>query len=226
MSAHEVWTREVVSEHDPAFEVALQIYEASFPPSEKISAQVFANALNRRATGHEPFSANARMLTALKVNEPVGFAYFRYFYCHVKEQPFHLGYLLYMAVAESQRGGGIGQHIYHSVLAALKADAAYRGGALSGLIFEVERPELAEDSESQRNTMRRMQFYERLGARVLQGIAYVQPALGEELLPVPMHLMYHPQNEDVEDKTLCALFYNCVFGFDEDHPLVLGAVNS
>lgn len=66
------------------------------------------------------------------------------------------------------------------------------GLTFEGLLFEVERPELAADESDRRQREQCIAFYQRLGARPLKGIDYVQPALGEGKRPVRMHLFYHP----------------------------------
>jgi hypothetical protein len=56
------------------------------------------------------------------------------------------------------------------------------------LIFEVEKPELMSTDAERKIASRRIQFYQRQGARLLKGIDYVQ-IVGPHQPPTPMHLM-------------------------------------
>lgn len=96
-----------------------------------------------------------------------------------------LGYLWYLCVDENTRGMGIGSKLYRETVAWLQ-----RLGGLKGMIFEVARL----DSESHPvygDPVRRVQFYERLGARLILGYDYIQPPIPPHG-PVPLQLMFHP----------------------------------
>ena len=151
---------------DELREQARALYECSFPTEEL-----------RDFDGL--FERNPSILVARKGDVLLGFSIFR-----VLEEA-SLGYLWYLCVDQSARGGGIGRQLYQRTLDSLK-----NGNGLKGLIFEVERL----DSESHPvygNPIRRVKFYERLGARLILGYDYRQPPIppyGE----VPLQLMYHP----------------------------------
>jgi hypothetical protein len=59
------------------------------------------------------------------------------------------------------------------------------------LVFEVEKPEVmgAESSEAAHIARRRIDWYQRQGARLLDGIRYVQSVGWQP--PVEMNLMFH-----------------------------------
>jgi ribosomal protein S18 acetylase RimI-like enzyme len=78
-----------------------------------------------------------------------------------------VAYLWYLAVAPNRRGAGAGSEIYRAVLERLPA-------AVEALLIEVEQPCLARGEQERRLAERRILFYERLGARLLQGIDYLQ----------------------------------------------------
>lgn len=212
MKLDNLWIREVVSTQDPALEQGIHLYQSSFPASECIHPDTFRKALQSRAEGREQREKTAHFLTALLDGEVVGMAYCRYFESTPEGEPLHLGYLLYLAVNEHCRGLGIGAHFYRSLSSALQTDALYRGGELSGIIYEVERPELAGSEAERTIRQRRIAFYERLGAHILQGIDYVQPAVSDTQSSVPLYLMYHPLTRDFPSKQLCAWFYELAFG--------------
>ena len=151
---------------DELWEQARALYECSFPIEELRDFD-------------ELFDRNPRLLVARKGDALLGFSIFR-----VLEEA-SLGYLWYLCVDQSARGGGIGRQLYQRTLDSLK-----NGNDLKGLIFEVERL----DSESHPiygDPIRRVKFYERLGARLVLGYDYWQPPIPPHG-PVPLQLMYHP----------------------------------
>jgi len=216
MNLNNIWIREVVSLQDPALEKAINLYQNTFPANERISPEAFRNAIQARAAGNEQRGRSGHFIIAQQEDDVVGMAYCRYFERTPSGEPLHLGYLLYLAVEERLRGHGVGAHFYQAVIATLQADAVCRGGSLCGVIYEVERPDLASSEQDKSNRRRRIQFYERLGARILDGIDYTQPAVSEDQHPVPLHLMYHPLSRDFSARQLCDWFYELVFGIRTD----------
>lgn len=212
MNSDKIWFREVVSEQDPALNDAVHLYEASFPASERINPNVFRRIVKNRAAGGEARDRSVHLLIAKHEDDVIGMAYCLYFEQDPQGDPLHLGYLLYLAVDERCRGLGIGARFYRALTATLQTDAIYRGGELAGIIYEVERPELASSEADRKLRQRRIAFYERLGAHILQGIDYVQPAVNEDQDPVPLYLMYHPLTRDFSPQQLCDWFYELVFG--------------
>jgi len=97
-----------------------------------------------------------------------------------------LGYLWYICVDQSTRGRGVGRRLYQRTLDSLTAN----GNSLKGLIFEVERLD-SEAHPVYGDPIRRVKFYERLGARLILGYDYWQPPIPPHG-PVPLQLMYHP----------------------------------
>jgi hypothetical protein len=88
----------------------------------------------------------------------------------------------------------------------LNRDADSIGMAPLGMIFEVER--LTTDSHPvYGDPFRRVRFYERLGARLILGYDYYQPAIPPHD-PVPLQLMFHPLalgHEDCASPTLACI---------------------
>jgi hypothetical protein len=58
------------------------------------------------------------------------------------------------------------------------------------IIFEVEIPEQAQTEPERALAERRICFYQRQGAYLLEGISYFQ-VIGPHQNPIPMHLMVH-----------------------------------
>ena len=101
-----------------------------------------------------------------------------------------LGYLWYLCVDPNTRGSGIGGRLYRESLDLLSRDANDLGKGLKGMIFEVERL-TTEAHAVYGDPFRRVRFYQRLGARLIKGYDYHQPAIPPHG-PVPLQLMFHP----------------------------------
>ena len=66
------------------------------------------------------------------------------------------------------------------------------------VLIEVERPDLAHTEVERVLAERRIAFYRRQGARLLEGVHYVQ-SVGLHQPPLSMHVMLHPlQSLDAE----------------------------
>ncbi len=72
----------------------------------------------------------------------------------------------------------------------LGSDATARGQFLQGIIFEVEREDLAATAREREERIRRLRFFARVGARIVTGIDYLQPPLHPDAEPVPLYLMF------------------------------------
>lgn len=102
-----------------------------------------------------------------------------------------LGFLAYLAIRQDARGQGLGAWLFGHVLDQVARDALALGGPpAQGLCWEVERPALAADEPERQLRARRIRFYERLGARLIEPIDFVAPPLRPDLPAVPYHLMF------------------------------------
>lgn len=98
----------------------------------------------------------------------------------------HFAWLDYMAIAPHQRGQGLGSSLFRGIV-----DIALQNHA-EWLLLEVD-DDHARDHAIQR---KRIEFYRRLGARLLLNVPYLFPsAFGE---PVPMRLMTCPLTQRTE----------------------------
>ena len=155
------------------------LYERSFPKEELNDFGEMMQAL-----GGGEMRGSPRLIIAVEGDKLLGLSFFKYY------AQAELGYLWYIAVDESTRGSGIGTKLYRATLDALIRAARGSGGRIKGLIFEVERL----DSEAHPmfgDPIRRVKFYERLGARLILGYDYWQPPIPPHG-PVPLQLMFHP----------------------------------
>ncbi len=90
-------------------------------------------------------------------------------------------WLEYMAVRSDKRGLGIGSAVMRWLCRS--------GHGYSGLFFEVHKPRDASDSADAMERNRRISFYRRHGARLLDNIPY---RMWTSDGGIPMHLMFCP----------------------------------
>ena len=97
-------------------------------------------------------------------------------------------FLIYLAVAAKQRGGGIGSRLFEHAWITAQSVAALRGSELLGMTWEIDDPELAPDDAERQRRVRRSEFFRRLGGVPLPGAYFQPPVNGPK--PVPMLLMW------------------------------------
>lgn len=156
-----------------------RLYEASFPPEElrpfeRIRDELVSPNGQRRT----------HLLAALDGESVLGISIFALF------PQVSLGYLWFLCVDPETRGSGVGGKLYQASMEWLEQDAADQGKTLRGMIFEVERL-TSEAHPVYGDPFRRVRFYQRLGARMIEGYDYYQPPIPPHG-PVPLQLMFHP----------------------------------
>lgn len=144
------------------------LYERSFPPEERND---FGRIQQAAVDGR------VHALAAQNGNSLVGLSIFK----HIKEA--RLGYLWYLCVDDSTRGSGIGSRLCEKTIEVLE-----NIGGLRGLIFEVGRIN-SKPHPMFGDPIRRIRFYQRLGARLIMGYDYWQPPIPPHG-PVPLQLMF------------------------------------
>jgi ribosomal protein S18 acetylase RimI-like enzyme len=176
MNANALFYREIVSAEDPAWEAWKAIYYASFPKNERMSEDSFLQVFAEKAHGE---SLHKRMLVMLTGEARViGIAYYE-----AETEP-PVAFLWYLAMHEDFRNYGYGRQFYAELLRRM----AQEGVQL--LVFEVEIPS-AEKEDASEWARRRIEWYRRQGAFVLEGVEYVQ-MVDTGVPPTPMYLMLHP----------------------------------
>jgi GNAT superfamily N-acetyltransferase len=172
--------RDVTDLHSIAGQQVVAIYEQSFPESERDPVENIAASLSTPAIGPE-----VTHLRALVENNIVaGFTYFSSYQEH------YLGFLKFIAIREDIRGKGYGSILLQDAIKQLRADGVRATGwPYLGLILEVERPETADNKQDRQLRERRIQFYQRNGAALIEGIDYIAPPVADGQPSIPFHLM-------------------------------------
>ena len=165
---------EIESGSDPLLVPLLDLYEQSFPTEVMAPRAAISGALDA-AQGRDAY----RVAAAVHETSVVGGTVFNLLpRCQI-------GFLSYIFASRAARGQGVGKFIYNEVVRALL------GGGADGLLFEIERPDLATTAPDQAERTRRLRFFTRMGARVVEGLDYLQPPLHPTHSAVRMHLMLH-----------------------------------
>ena len=153
----------------------LDLYETAFPPAERMLVSFYLRLLREKQEG---LHSDHHLLAVQREGVFVGLAH----YVVVAEH--NLAWLWMFAVTPEARNQGLGAAIYADVVRRLPAGTV-------AMLIEVERPDLAHTDAERRLAERRIAFYRRQGARLLEGVHYVQ-SVGPHQPPLPMHVMIHP----------------------------------
>lgn len=160
----------------------LDLYETAFPPAERMLVSFYLRLLREKWEGLQP---DHHLLAVQREGIFVGLAH----YVIISEH--NLAWLWMFAVTLEARDHGVGAAIYGEIVRRLPAGTV-------AILIEVERPDLAQTEAERELAERRIAFYRRQGARLLEGVHYVQ-SVGPHQSPLPMHVMVHPlQVLDVE----------------------------
>lgn len=187
---------------------ARAIYEASFPPAERVP---FADLLASLT------SSDAHGWAAADADGVIGFAF------TMTLEGTGVELLTYLAVAPMRRNCGIGGALLQTVIGSLRAR-----GDTAGLLWEVESDDANEDiTEAERALrQRRIAFYRRHGAAIVRAApGYRVPNLaGAGTIPMKlMWLSLTPPPQELEGDHLrrCVeAIYRQGYGLPADHPLV------
>ncbi|MBN2392278.1 MAG: GNAT family N-acetyltransferase [Anaerolineae bacterium] len=153
----------------------LDLYETAFPPAERMLVSFYLRLLREKRDG---LHQHHHLLAVQREGVFVGLAH----YVLVTEH--QLAWLWMFAVTPEARNQGLGTTIYGDVVRRLPS-------SIIAMLLEVERPDLAHTEAERELAERRIAFYRRQGARLLEGIHYVQ-SVGPHQPPLPMHVIFHP----------------------------------
>jgi GNAT superfamily N-acetyltransferase len=212
---------------DPGSELARQafeLYETSFPIVERDPLVRLQQGIARHAEGQEPAGERAHYGVAIEAGRVAGLSFYGYY------RPARLGYLAYLATQPETRGRGLGAWLFDQTLRGLAADARELGGPPPlGLCWEVERPDDAEAPAARLLRERRIGFYRRQGAVLLDDVRFVAPPMDAGLPSLAFYLMFkqlpgEPVGIDRELKRAiidATLLYG--YGLERDSPYYLAA---
>lgn len=165
--------RDITDLEDPHFFDWLDLYETAFPPSEKLLVSTLLKILRRISSGEE----TALHMSVLQ-DTSTSFMGMMVYEARPEDE---IATLWYFAIKPSERNKGLGTIAYQALLKHLDP-AVYRA-----MVFEVEIP----SEENAEEARRRIAFYRRQGALMLEGIEYWQH-IGWHHPPTLMHIMVHP----------------------------------
>lgn len=156
----------VRSAGEPAFDGLIRIYKAALPASERKSIDALRAMIER---GEYLF------LAVDDADTVVGFA------IAIAIAGCDAALLEYMAVDEKRRGKGIGQLLFRAIAGWPELHNRF-------LIAEVDSPAAAGADIA--TCARRHRFYQRFGAKQLEGLVYVMPMVSTEQPPLMDLLVY------------------------------------
>ena len=152
-----------------------QIYETTFPSSEREPKEVILESLRRGA---------GLAVRARQAGATIGFAT-----GHLLAEP-PVVFLVYLAVEEHRRDQRFGEAIFEGFWEEGSRRCRKQGLTPLGMVWEVEIPEAGRTEEEIHQRKRRIHFFERMGGNLLR-CAYNQPPV-DGIRPVAMHLMFRP----------------------------------
>ncbi len=164
---------EITDPADPIFLEWLDLYETAFPPGEKLLVSTLLKMLKQGVGEVTPPSH----FIALQ-NASGGFVGMMLYHANPGDG---FALLWYLAIQPPERSSGLGTAAYQELLRRLDPTT------YEALFLEVEIPR----KENAEEAKRRIAFYRRQGAFLLEGIHYLQ-FIGWHHPPTPMHLMVHP----------------------------------
>lgn len=153
------------------FAQAIEIYNIAFPDNEKLPITVLEENIKQKKLKLFIGDENSQVV-------------FMAILCPLLYTDFIL--LGYVATDENYRGKGIGKNFMEYLALELKQQQKF-------LLLEVENPLKGDNQETKQ---RRVNFYQRLGAKTLQNIHYLLPKLSEKKAPEMILMLYpdYPQS--------------------------------
>jgi ribosomal protein S18 acetylase RimI-like enzyme len=158
------------------FKESLKLYESSFPPNETRPVGKVVEMLKN--------DENYHLYISLDHNEVVGISLMYAF------RSLSIGLLDYLAVDPDYRGSGIGKKLFKFTLEKFKSNTA--NGV--GILIEVQRENVVDVREKNLRE-RRIWFYTRIGAKIMDGVNYILPPIHDGSSSEEMYLMIRPLGE-------------------------------
>jgi GNAT superfamily N-acetyltransferase len=175
--------RELGIHESELIQQALEIYAGAFPAEEREPPESLLAGIRQREAGFEPEEATFHFQVAVEEGQAAGIAIFNYY------PETRMGFIPYLAVHPARRNGGLGAQLYQHLVESIQQDG---NSAALGVTFEVERPELAKDAAGAELRRRRIGFYQRNGARMVEPLYLIAPPMGPGLPEMAYAIMFHP----------------------------------
>lgn len=201
-----VTVRPLLSVSDPAFYDAMELYVETFPRDERVPVREMAEMVSEASVPPPGGGRRHHVFVAEAQGQVVGMRQFSYY------KAASLGFFVYITVLPEWRRQGVGRMLVESAVAQCKFDAVSLGGKLDAIMFECERPELAEGDERQFREDR-LTHFRKLGARIVSR-TYLQPALADGYSPVPLYLLAYPQRDQVDWRQAAVAYSRICLGLE------------
>lgn len=185
---------EINDSHDRQIIPFLRLIEQSFPPEEMMPPSFWAQLFHDKSSGQ---SSGCHILV-LKSDAPDKAARGLMMYYHAPGD--NAAVLWYLAVEESERGKGIGTTLLNNLILRLSSEPTCRA-----ILFEIERPDQARNSDHLKQILDRERFYHRWGARIARNIEYKQ-SVGSWQPTTPMYLCIYRIDKTLNDNEASNLF--------------------
>ncbi len=209
--------REITSHEDPAFLDAMELYVESFPREEREPVSQFAKRCDPLASRHREWSNRSHLIVVEKGSRVVGMRF-----CVFAPESSY-GFFVYIVVDKAHRKEGIGSRLLEYSLALLRLDALSFGTNLKAVFFECERMCDAKSPQEAIVRTARLDYFQKRSGQVVSG-TYVQPALTDDLSPLPLNLMAYQFDSQLNRKEMVIGFYKHFLGIGSDDPLVIKAL--
>jgi GNAT superfamily N-acetyltransferase len=217
----------LIDPDDPLTGQALDLYQNSFPVEEIDPIDGIQLGMRRQLEGRPEVNRAWRFLAAVNCGRVVGMSMYTYY------RDTRLAFLFYLATQPDLRGQGLGAWLFRQTRDRLAGDAFdLKGLPPLGMCWEVERPEIGQSPDEVELRKRRINFYRRIGAILLDEIEFIAPPIDDGQPPVPYYLMYLPVDTQAGpvDKHLLKSVIDSIllYGYDEgpDSEYYLNAIAS
>jgi GNAT superfamily N-acetyltransferase len=198
---------QIASISDPHYDAWLDLYQTSFPLYE----QMLVGSINRILRAKENGESLDDHLVAVldKDSSVIAMAWYEVI------RSCDAAALWYLSITPDARGTGIGTQVYGEIIRRVREESPL----LNAILFEVEDPVNAHSLQDQEDARRRIAFYLRNGALLLDGIRYTQSVGWQP--PVDMRLMVHPLKADLDAEAA----YACAESLFEENIERIGSVS-
>lgn len=187
--------REIKDSDDLAWPTWVELYLSCFPDDERIAVEYYLDlfaGMSRGTLAHEQVLILEQVAEEPGLREGVGMAFIEF------KPELALSFLWYIATKPGIRNQGYGAVLYDYIVQTSRKQQAKL------MLIEVEIPDMADEPV---NAARRVNWYKRMGAHLLQGVRYFQ-VIGPHIPPKEMWLMVH-LFEDLDARKVFALVKAC-----------------